>query len=464
MCGSGQRIAVPASVADAMAMADAAARYLNAADLASLPGQAQGETLLALEQLDAKLTAAHAKLTATFAAAGGPQADGSYSAKAWLRRHAQLTPGTAGTRVGWARRLATHPAVASALADGRLSPSWARHLCDWTGQLPAEHQQPADQILIEAAGQGAGLEDLAAAAEEIHCRTSPHNRDDQAARAFPDRAVYLGRTLDGAGRLEGDLTPAATAAVSAILDSLGGRAGPEDLRSPGQRNHDALAEACGRLIGAGMLPARAGQDTRAEVTIPLHQLRLLPGAADAETTWIAAITGAAARDGTDASFPAHPRLAGAEAAATACDTTVVPLVSGHLNQAALDRLTDCYLAARIRPSALPAGTRRRLHATLLRRAIEVVSGPAGIAAHLRTTLLGAPDGPARPGGSAGPLATRSLPLDVGQASDTIPAHLRRAVITATGTVRSPAASSPRRPAMCTTSPRGATEAPPAWKT
>ena len=438
MCGSDQRPgapsnsapsnSAPANVADALAMADAAARYLNAVDLAALPGQAQGEALRALEQLDAKLTAAHAKLTATFAAAGGPQADGAYSAKTWLRHHAQLTSGTAGARVGWARRLSAHPAVASALADGRLSPSWARHLCDWTGQLPAEHRQPADQILIEAAGLGAGLEDLAAAAAEIHRRTSPADADDEAARAFPDRAVYLGRTLDGAGRLEGDLTPAAAAAVSAVLDALSGRAGPEDLRSLGQRNHDALAEACRRLIAGGMLPARAGQDTRAEVTIGLHELRRLPGAADAEETWIARITGAAppgplpGPPPSPMSAPAHPRLTGAEAAATACDSTVVPLVAGHLNQAALDQLTRHYLAARSYPSPLPATTRQRLQATLLCWAIEVVSGPGGLAAHLRTTLLR--NGP---GGPSGPLGTRSLPLDVGQASDIIPAHLRRAV-------------------------------------
>jgi hypothetical protein len=37
-----------------------------------------------------------------------------------------------------------------------------------------------------------------------------------------------------------------------VLEALGKRAGPEDLRSKWQRHHDALEEACRRLIGAGM--------------------------------------------------------------------------------------------------------------------------------------------------------------------------------------------------------------------
>jgi hypothetical protein len=53
---------------------------------------------------------------------------------------------------------------------------------------------------------------------------------------------------------------------------------------------------------------------------------------------------------------------------------------------------------------------------ILRDAVALLSGPAGLAAWLRTSQLG------------GPAASMSLPLDVGAATETIPAHLRRAVI------------------------------------
>ncbi|HXP19365.1 MAG TPA: HNH endonuclease signature motif containing protein, partial [Streptosporangiaceae bacterium] len=53
---------------------------------------------------------------------------------------------------------------------------------------------------------------------------------------------------------------------------------------------------------------------------------------------------------------------------------------------------------------------------ILRQAVALLSGPSGLAARLRAGTL------------TGPAASVSLPLDIGTATDTIPAHLRRAVI------------------------------------
>src|SRR6516162_11794256 len=103
-------------------------------------------------------------------------------------------------------------------------------------------------------------------------------------------------------------------------------AGPEDLRTVTQRRHDALEEACRRLIAAGMVPGRAGQPTQALVHITLAQLRALPGASEAEAAWRAA---AAARG--------HGWLAGPDADAAVCDASVAPVVTGHVDVAALDR-------------------------------------------------------------------------------------------------------------------------------
>ena len=60
---------------------------------------------------------------------------------------------------------------------------------------------------------------------------------------FAGRWVRLETTFRGAGRLEGDLSPACAATISAVLESLGGRAGPEYMRTKRQRDHDALEEA-----------------------------------------------------------------------------------------------------------------------------------------------------------------------------------------------------------------------------
>jgi hypothetical protein len=64
---------------------------------------------------------------------------------------------------------------------------------------------------------------------------------------------------------------------------------------------------------------------------------------------------------------------------------------------------------------LTPATRDRLRRALLGLAADALSGPDGLAARLRAALHGTP------------LTTVSLPLDVGAAAETIPAHLRRAV-------------------------------------
>ena len=69
----------------------------------------------------------------------------------------------------------------------------------------------------------------------------------------------------------------------------------------------------------------------------------------------------------------------------------------------------CRARERFTPDAMQA-----LRYAIARLAIDFVSGPAGIAAWLRTTLL------------APPYNTPSLPLDIGY-SDSIPASIRRAV-------------------------------------
>jgi len=424
MCdGLGQ----PASVTGALAMLDRALDYLNAADAASLPSSVQAETLRALERAGAKHTAARARVLAAFAGQAAYEDDGHGSARTWLKWQTRVTNGAAAGAVGWVRRLTAHPVIGGALAAGDLSESWARQICAWTDRLPVGRQDDADEILAAAARAGVDLAGLAGLAQEMYERSRHDDADD----GFGDRAVWLGTTLGGAGRLTGDLTPACSAALSAVLESLGKRAGPEDIRTAAQRRHDALEEACRRLIAAGMLPDRAGQPTQVQLHMTLAQLRDTAGASAAEAAWTAA----------RASQPGW--VTGTGTGAAACDATVVPIVTGHVDWAALDRLTGVYLACHDRrPDGtancgctcggctctarrpLPPDTLARLRQTMLRLAADVMSGPAGLASWLRTSQLA--DGPVGASPSL-PLAV-PLPLDIGEAEPAIPAHLRRAVL------------------------------------
>ena len=212
---------------------------------------------------ESRQAAAHAKVLAAFSVPGGGLAgDGHRSARVWLTWQTQATRRAAATRVGWMRRLQAHPLVAAALAGGAVSLSWAHQVCDWTDRLPSQVRDSADGELLAAAGAGASLTDLAFIAEDL--RREHARPDEDGDDGFEDRKVRLATTFDGAGRLDGDLTARCAAAVEAVLDSLATPAGPEDTRTVAQRRHDALEEACIRLIGAGMLPQRAGQPVRLE--------------------------------------------------------------------------------------------------------------------------------------------------------------------------------------------------------
>ena len=131
--------------------------YLAAADAAQLPAAVQAEALAELEQHDAMATAARAFLLAAFTAGAGPAGDGDYSAVSWLIHRTGITRGAAVGHSAWARRTATHPRVLAALAAGQVSESVGRVICLWTGKLPQEHRDAADEQLLAAFAGGLGL-------------------------------------------------------------------------------------------------------------------------------------------------------------------------------------------------------------------------------------------------------------------------------------------------------------------
>ena len=401
------------SAPQALTLAGAALDYVNSA-IAGLDGTACGELLIALGEVQAKLTAAHAGLLRRFDAADAHDADGYGSTSAWLAAKAQLTGKDARAAVREMRRLGGRPRLDAALAAGDVTRSWALAIEDWIRKLPAQMRDETDRILLEAAAAGASLDDLAAIAA-CAIETWRAQQPDPDEPDPGDRYLQLGTTFGDAGLIRGDLTPECNAAVRAVLEALGKKAGPEDDRTEGQRFHDALQLACTLLLRARLVPARAGADTQAVIHIPLSQLRQLPGAQELEDAWIRARAG---EDGY---------LAGADARAAACDAQTVPVVTGTMDPDAIDKMiTLARTAAEADSPAASAPGRSRsgtlspqawqaLRYAIARLAVDLVAGPAGIAAVLRRGLLDKP------------FNTPSLPLDIGY-SDSIPAHIRRAVL------------------------------------
>jgi hypothetical protein len=438
MCLAGQMPAAPASAADAVAMVAAGLGWLAKTDVASLTTIEQADCLRGLERASSMHIAARSRVLSAFHAQGGYEDDGQGSARTWLKWQTRVTGGAAYGALGWMHRLAGHRAVGDALGAGEISESWARQICDWTDKLPAEVRGDADVFLLTAAARGAELRDLGKMAEEIARQSARPDTDGD--DGFAGRSVALDTTFEGAGKLNGNLTPQCAAALQAVLDALGKRRGPEDERTKGQRLHDALEDACRRLIGSGCLPDRAGQPTQIVLHMDLDRLRGLPGAPEAEAAWAGQAT---AGPGDD------------------CDAQIVPVVTGRIDPAVLDRLAAALLhgtppgpgqdspavpaafgpATTDQPwpgsqpadqpwpgaqaatagqlgdagAARQARSERAARKMIVKAAADLLSGPGGLASWLRTRL------------APGTVASVSLPLDVGALTETIPVHLRRAV-------------------------------------
>src|ERR1700735_2477943 len=204
MCLPGPPPAVPATAAQAVAMARAGLSWLAAADATALTGAEQAECLRGLERAEAVQTAARARVLAAFCAGGGVGADGHGAGKTWLRWQTRVTPGAAAGAMGWMRRLARHPAVGAALAGGRMSASWARQGWEGGDLLAERYRGDADEIWLGAAAAGADLAGLGELAEELRRRLAPPDRDDD---GFDDRRLRLETPVRGAGERGGGLAP-----------------------------------------------------------------------------------------------------------------------------------------------------------------------------------------------------------------------------------------------------------------
>jgi hypothetical protein len=230
--------------AQALRVAGAALDYLNAAAL-GLDGAACGAVLVALGEIQAKLTAAHAAILHRFDAADAHDADGYGSSSSWLAARAGMTRKDAKAAVRRMRQLRDRPLLDGALAAGDITGSLAFEIAGWTRKLPEAMREETDKILLQAHAAGASLDDLATIAacaieQWRQQQPDPDSPDD----GFDDRYVQAATTFDGAGVIRGNLTPQCATAVRAVLEALGKKTGPDDDRTEGKRFHDALQLAC----------------------------------------------------------------------------------------------------------------------------------------------------------------------------------------------------------------------------
>jgi hypothetical protein len=175
-----------------------------------------------------------------------------------------------------------------------------------------------------------------------------------------------------------------------------------------------------------LLPERAGQPVKAMVHVSLPELRALDGGSVLQGQWITAVRARWAAHRAAASVGGSDGgawLEGPAAGGMTCDASVIPVVTGEVDVTVLDDLVNlCLQLAGHRPDGsdqapepVTPQAREMLQHAIIGKAVDLVSGPGGLASFLRRNQLGSR------------LAGPSLPLDVGRSAD-IPAAIRRAVI------------------------------------
>jgi transposase len=204
---------------------------------------------------------------------------------------------------------------------------------------------------------------------------------------------------------------------------------------PERRTHDYLRHGMRRLVAANLVPERAGQPVKVWAHISLADLLRLEGSSALQEEWAGQVRAAWAAHRARASEGGGDGgawLDGDAAEAIACDAAAAPVVTGEVDAGALEDLVRlCVELDRHRrasadvdvdPGAgagVDIGTRgparEALERAIIGTAVDLLSGPGGLASFLRRRQLGA-----RLGGP-------SLPLDIGYAG-TIPAGIRNAVI------------------------------------
>lgn len=201
--------------------------------------------------------------------------DGQVSTASWLSKKLTLHPGEAKARVNAAdmfsrRAAATH----AALVEGRVNADQARAVVRGLAKIEphasAEEFTDAEEFLLrEGIGLHAGH--ITRLARHIEAVLDPDGDPERREKAHRSRGLSITNLGCGQHRISGTLTDEAAATVKAVLDPLAAPRpaadGQRDARTPAQRNHDALLEACSQMLRWGELPKTRGARPHVHLTV-----------------------------------------------------------------------------------------------------------------------------------------------------------------------------------------------------
>lgn len=316
------------------------------------PGQVDALVLVdgisRLMDAETRLRAAQAAWLAVADAADAVVGAVGRAASAWLVEDLHLTGAEAGRRIRLARGLAERPRLADAVARAQLTTDQATVVLHGVQGLSASDAEGVEAELINrAAGESVG--DLNRAVDAVRQKVAGESADEQSACRHERRTVQIEEAAGGAGLLTGRLTSEGRETLKVAMHAAGGLPGPDDRRTVGQRQHDALQEiAAFYLAHADTAAPETGERPRVVVTLDYDQLRAtVEAAAGAED-----VTGVP----PPAVFDSGAPVGVATVRRLACDAGILPAVlAGRSEQLDLGRASRSFSLAIRRAAKLRDG-------------------------------------------------------------------------------------------------------------
>jgi hypothetical protein len=204
---------------EAVGSVRSAMQFLAGVDMTQLPGESIAELLAAMEQVDAGQAAVRGQAVSVLSDQQVYLEYGHRAPTSFLVHCTRVKGGKASQVAKLGSLYRQHPLLAAALAEGGVvSESIAVQIATWTSQLPRDCIPAADGILLEGCRAGLSEAQLADLAAQIRAQVCGPDPDDEA--TLPEGTLRLETTLDGAGRVDGDLTPTCTALLQAVLTAF----------------------------------------------------------------------------------------------------------------------------------------------------------------------------------------------------------------------------------------------------
>ena len=252
------------------------------------------EVIVDFEQARRRVDAAEARAIAEFDQRRAHDADAFPTTKAWLQARCNMSGGAANARVKLARTLPQLPQVEAALGEGRISAEHAQAITALTTVVPIEFVQSTEAEFVTVAERvdphglrnylrgirHAYQPDAVVAAEE-----------DQ----YQRRQFALTSSFEGMVVMGGQAHPEGGAIVATAISTLAQLTGPDDERTVGQRNYDALETICRAWLDSGQLPTQGGFRSHVSIVTDVATVLGAPGARVADLGYAGQLSGEALR-------------------------------------------------------------------------------------------------------------------------------------------------------------------------